>query len=102
GAQAGRVRATRKASAARRDRKECGEGGAPRGPGLDGASPRSDPRGRDGKVMYTDCAQGHSTVRVSGTNEDEFVKNVQDHLRKVHSGMPLPARSDIVKMAKQG
>jgi len=52
--------------------------------------------------MYTDCAQGHSTVRVSGTNEDEFVKNVQDHLRKVHSGMPLPARSDIVKMAKQG
>ena len=45
--------------------------------------------------MYTDCAQGHSTVRVS-------VKNVQDHLRKVHSGMPLPARADIVKMAKQG
>ena len=52
--------------------------------------------------MYTDCAQGHSTVRVSGTNEDEFVKNVQDHLRKVHLGMPLPARADIVKMAKQG
>ena len=52
--------------------------------------------------MYTDCAQGHSTVRVSGTNEDEFVKNVQDHLQKVHAGMPLPSRSDIVKMAKQG
>jgi predicted small metal-binding protein len=51
--------------------------------------------------MYTDCAQGHSTVRVTGSTEDEFVRNVQDHLRKVHSGMALPPREDILKMAKQ-
>jgi predicted small metal-binding protein len=55
----------------------------------------------DGTVMYTDCAQGHSTVRVTGSTEDEFVRNVQDHLRKVHSGMALPPREDILKMAKQ-
>ena len=51
-------------------------------------------------AKYTDCAQGHSTVRISGNTDDEFVSNVQAHLRKIHSGMPMPARDQILAMAK--
>ncbi len=53
-------------------------------------------------AKYTDCAQGHASVRISGKTDDEFVTNVQAHLNKVHAGMPLPSRADILKMAKEG
>jgi len=49
---------------------------------------------------YTDCAQGHTTERISGKTEDEFVSNVKRHLGMIHKGMPMPSREDILKMAK--
>jgi hypothetical protein len=52
-------------------------------------------------AKYTDCAQGHTSVRISGNTDDEFVANVEAHLKKIHTGMPLPPRADILKMAKQ-
>lgn len=51
---------------------------------------------------YTDCAQGHSSVRISGKDDDEFVTNVQAHLSKAHPGMSLPPRDQILAMAKEG
>ena len=53
-------------------------------------------------AKWTDCSDGHSTVRVTGRNDDEYVANVQAHLSKAHPGMPLPSRVDILKMAKEG
>jgi hypothetical protein len=49
---------------------------------------------------YTDCAQGHSRVRISGKDDNEFVANVQAHLKSIHSSMPLPSREQILAMAK--
>jgi hypothetical protein len=49
---------------------------------------------------YTDCAQGHSSVRISGKDDNEFVANVQAHLKSLHSSMPLPSREQILAMAK--
>ena len=49
---------------------------------------------------YTDCAQGHSTVRISGKDDNEFVTNVQAHLKSIHSSMPMPSREQILAMAK--
>jgi hypothetical protein len=45
---------------------------------------------------------GHSSVRITGKDDNEFVTNVQAHLWKIHPGMPLPPRVDILKMAKEG
>ncbi len=49
---------------------------------------------------YTDCAQGHSSVRISGKDDDEFVGNVLAHLKSIHSAMPTPTREQILAMAK--
>ena len=49
---------------------------------------------------YTDCAQGHSSVRISGKDDNEFVANVQGHLKSIHSSMPMPTREQILAMAK--
>jgi len=51
--------------------------------------------------LYTDCAQGHTTERISGKDENEFVGNVKRHLGMIHKGMPMPTREDIMKMAKR-
>jgi hypothetical protein len=51
--------------------------------------------------FYTDCAQGHTTERVSGKTEDEFVNNVKRHLGMIHKGMAMPTREAIVAMAKK-
>jgi hypothetical protein len=51
--------------------------------------------------LYTDCAQGHTTERISGKDENEFVSNVKRHLGMIHKGMAMPTREDILKMAKR-
>ena len=51
---------------------------------------------------YTDCAQGHSSVRISGKDDNEFVANVHAHLKATHSAMPTPTREQILAMAKTG
>jgi hypothetical protein len=51
--------------------------------------------------FYTDCAQGHTTERISGKTEDEFVNNVKRHLGMIHKGMAMPTRESIVAMAKK-
>jgi hypothetical protein len=51
--------------------------------------------------LYTDCAQGHSTERITGKTEDEFVNNVKRHLGMIHKGMAMPTREAIVAMAKK-
>jgi hypothetical protein len=51
--------------------------------------------------FYTDCAQGHTTERVSGKTEDEFVNNVKRHLGMIHKGMAMPTREAILAMAKK-
>ena len=51
--------------------------------------------------FYTDCAQGHTTERISGKTEDEFVNNVKRHLGMIHKGMAMPTREAIVAMAKK-
>jgi len=51
---------------------------------------------------YTDCAQGHTTERISGKTEDEFVNNVKRHLGMIHKGMEMPTRESILAMAKKG
>jgi hypothetical protein len=51
--------------------------------------------------FYTDCAQGHTTERVSGKTEDEFVNNVKRHLGMIHKGMTMPTREAILAMAKK-
>ncbi|HEV8536189.1 MAG TPA: hypothetical protein VGR87_10810 [Candidatus Limnocylindria bacterium] len=53
-------------------------------------------------MKYTDCAQGHSSVRISGKDDNEFIANVQAHLKSIHSSMPLPPREQILAMAKTG
>ena len=53
-------------------------------------------------AKYTDCAQGHSSARITGKTDDEFVKNVQAHLKSIHSSMPAPSREQILAMAKEG
>ncbi len=45
---------------------------------------------------YTDCAQGHSSVRISGKDDNEFVA------KSIHSSMPQPTREQILAMAKTG
>jgi len=51
--------------------------------------------------LYTDCAQGHTTERITGKDENEFVNNVKRHLGMIHKGMAMPTREDIMKMAKR-
>lgn len=51
---------------------------------------------------YTDCAEGHSSVRISGKDDDQFVTNVLAHLKSIHSKMPTPTREQILAMAKTG
>jgi hypothetical protein len=51
---------------------------------------------------YTDCAQGHSSERIIGKTEDEFVNNVKRHLGMIHKGMAMPTRESILAMAKKG
>ena len=51
--------------------------------------------------LYTDCAQGHSTERISGKDENEFVNNVKRHLGMIHKGMAMPTRESILAMAKK-
>ena len=51
---------------------------------------------------YTDCAQGHSSVRISGKDDNKFVATVQAHLKVTHPQMALPSREQILAMAKQG
>jgi len=51
--------------------------------------------------LYTDCAQGHATERITGKDENEFVNNVKRHLGMIHKGMAMPTREDIMKMAKR-
>ena len=53
-------------------------------------------------AKYTDCAQGHSSVRITGRDDNEYVTNVQAHLRSIHSKMPLPSREQILAVAKEG
>ena len=52
-------------------------------------------------AMYTDCADGHTTERVSGKTADEFVNNVKKHLGMIHKGMAMPARESILAMGKK-
>ena len=51
---------------------------------------------------YTDCAEGHSSVRISGKDDNEFVANVQAHLKSAHASMPPQTREQILAMAKTG
>jgi hypothetical protein len=51
---------------------------------------------------YTDCAQGHSSERITGKTDDEFVANVKKHLGMIHKGMAMPTREAILAMAKEG
>ncbi len=51
--------------------------------------------------MYTDCADGHATERISGKTDDEFVANVKKHLGMIHKGMAMPARESILAMGKK-
>jgi hypothetical protein len=51
---------------------------------------------------YTDCAQGHSSVRISGKDDNELVTNVLAHLKSIHSTMPTPTREQILAGAKTG
>ena len=51
--------------------------------------------------MYTDCAQGHSTERISGKDENEFVNNVKRHLGMIHKGMPMPTKEQILASGKK-
>ena len=51
--------------------------------------------------LYTDCADGHASERITGKTDDEFVSNVKRHLGMIHKGMAMPTREDIVKMAKR-
>lgn len=60
------------------------------------------PQGERRELKYTDCAQGHSSVRISGKDDNEFIANVQAHLKSIHSSMPLPPREQILAMAKTG
>ena len=53
-------------------------------------------------AMYTDCADGHATERISGKNPDEFVNNVKKHLGMIHKGMAMPPREQILAMGKKG
>ncbi len=53
-------------------------------------------------AKYTDCAQGHTSIRISGKDDNEFVANVQAHLKATHPQMPTPPREQILAMAKQG
>jgi hypothetical protein len=52
--------------------------------------------------MYTDCADGHATERISGKDENEFVNNVKRHLGMIHKGMAMPTRESILAMGKKG
>ena len=49
-------------------------------------------------AMYTDCADGHTTERIKGKDENEFVNNVKRHLGMIHKGMAMPTRESIVAM----
>jgi hypothetical protein len=51
---------------------------------------------------YTDCTEGHSSVRISGQDDNEFVAKVQTHVKSIHSAMPLQTREQIFAMAKTG
>ena len=51
--------------------------------------------------LYTDCADGNASERITGKDENEFVNNVKRHLGMIHKGMAMPTREDIVKMAKR-
>ena len=53
-------------------------------------------------AMYTDCADGHATERISGKTPDEFVNNVKKHLGMIHKGMAMPPREQILAMGKKG
>ena len=53
-------------------------------------------------AMYTDCADGHATERVSGKTADEFVNNVKRHLGMIHKGMPMPTKEQILATGKKG
>lgn len=51
---------------------------------------------------YTDCAEGHTTERISGKTDDEFVANVKKHLGMIHKGRPMPTSEQILATAKEG
>ena len=51
--------------------------------------------------LYTDCADGHATERITGKDDDDFVSNLKRHLGMIHKGMAMPTREDILKMAKR-
>ena len=52
-------------------------------------------------AMYTDCADGHATERVSGKTAEEFVNNVKRHLGMIHKGMPMPTKEQILASGKK-
>jgi hypothetical protein len=52
-------------------------------------------------ALYTDCADGHATERVSGKTAEEFVNNVKRHLGMIHKGMPMPTKEQILATGKK-
>ncbi len=39
-------------------------------------------------------------MKITGDSDDELVKGVQDHSKKVHSELPLPSKDDVLAMAQ--
>jgi hypothetical protein len=53
-------------------------------------------------AKYTDCVDGHTSTRISGKDDNEFVINVEAHLKATHPKMAIPPREKILAMSKQG
>lgn len=45
-----------------------------------------------------DCKEGHASIRIRGSSDDELVRNAQAHLRQVHPGLNM-SREQILAMA---
>jgi uncharacterized protein DUF1059 len=53
-------------------------------------------------AKYIDCAEGHTSVRISGKDDDELVANAQAHVKAAHPQMPVGTREQFLAAAKQG
>jgi predicted TIM-barrel fold metal-dependent hydrolase len=54
-------------------------------------------------ARYFDCAQAHPSMRISGSDDDEFVANMRAHLERWHPQPALHApRELLLARAKQG
>jgi L-fuconolactonase len=54
-----------------------------------------------GSGLYFDCSQAHATMRISGTDEDDFVANMRAHLARWHPQPEFQApREHLLRRAR--